>query len=135
MTTVPNVQPGAVSGFGDEEFTPAEADMPSTLKGAYDDDGGSVFDSKAQTELEGTLSPPSGESGAVAEASITNLDGSAASSGLAGDGDSTTAVAESGPPAKSALKAEWVAYAQSQGASEDDANAMTVAQLQDKYGR
>lgn len=37
-------------------------------------------------------------------------------------------------PARSASKADWVAYAVSQGATEDDAEAMTKAELVDTYG-
>lgn len=37
-------------------------------------------------------------------------------------------------PAKSASKADWVAYAVAQGAAQDEAAGMTVAQLIEKHG-
>lgn len=37
-------------------------------------------------------------------------------------------------PAKSANKPEWVAYAVTQGLSEDEANALTKEQLVERYG-
>lgn len=39
-----------------------------------------------------------------------------------------------GPPAKSASKADWVAFAVSQGADEDEADASTKDDLIEKYG-
>lgn len=41
---------------------------------------------------------------------------------------------EDSAPAKSALKEEWVKYAVSQGASEDEANDSTKEELIEKYG-
>lgn len=41
---------------------------------------------------------------------------------------------DDGRPAKSASKAEWVDYAVSQGANQDDADGMTKAELQEQYG-
>lgn len=38
-----------------------------------------------------------------------------------------------GPPAKSAAKGDWVAFAVSQGMSEEDANAATKDQLVEQY--
>jgi hypothetical protein len=38
------------------------------------------------------------------------------------------------PPAKSANKDEWVAYAESQGTSHDDAEALTKDQLIEQFG-
>ncbi|MGW4602736.1 hypothetical protein ACWENS_05600 [Streptomyces sp. NPDC004532] len=45
------------------------------------------------------------------------------------------APAPAGPPAKNAAKAEWVAYAVAQGADQAAAEALTVAQLIDQYGK
>lgn len=39
------------------------------------------------------------------------------------------------PPKPAAAKADWVAYAQSQGMFHDDADAMTKAALVEKYGK
>jgi hypothetical protein len=44
------------------------------------------------------------------------------------DGETTSA------PARSAVKADWVDYAVSQGASRDEAEGMTKDQLTDRYG-
>jgi hypothetical protein len=39
-----------------------------------------------------------------------------------------------GPPAKTAPKAEWVAFAVSKGADGDEAEGLTKQELQDLYG-
>lgn len=49
------------------------------------------------------------------------------------DAPATAAVVSDELPSKSARKAEWVAYAMSQGMTEDEANELTIAQLVEKY--
>jgi hypothetical protein len=51
---------------------------------------------------------------------------SAASGASGGDDD--------GPPARAASKSDWIVHAVSQGASQEDAEAMTKAELVEKYG-
>jgi hypothetical protein len=41
---------------------------------------------------------------------------------------------DDGPPAKAAPKADWVAFAVSTGADEDEAESLTKQELQDLYG-
>lgn len=43
-------------------------------------------------------------------------------------------VSEGGPPAKTALKEDWVAFAVSKGADEAEANALNKPDLIDLYG-
>jgi hypothetical protein len=45
-----------------------------------------------------------------------------------------TTISEGGPPAKTALKDEWVAYAVSKGADEAEADGLTKPELIDLYG-
>jgi hypothetical protein len=52
--------------------------------------------------------------------------------GTAPEGDNGPAALER--PARSASKAEWIAYAVAQGAEQDDAEAATKEQLIEQYG-
>lgn len=45
-----------------------------------------------------------------------------------------SAVSEAGPPAKTAPKADWVAFAVTKGADADEAEALTKQELVELYG-
>lgn len=60
-----------------------------------------------------------------------NEDGSA----WTGDADPAVPSVPGTRPAQAAPKAEWVGWAVAQGADPDDAEAMTKADLVDKYGK
>jgi hypothetical protein len=52
----------------------------------------------------------------------------------AGADDSLSVETDDGPPAQSALKAEWVEYAVDQGMPQDEAEAKTKADLIEDFG-
>jgi hypothetical protein len=54
--------------------------------------------------------------------------------GLAGEVEITDESADDGPPAKSASKGDWEAYARSQGATDDDLDGVTKDELIASYG-
>lgn len=63
----------------------------------------------------------------------TRLEGVSGSSGTESSGDEPVEE-DSGPPAKSATKAEWVDYAVANGADRDEAEAQTKDELIAAYG-
>lgn len=75
----------------------------------------------------------------LARGAVTPADGSegAAESILSTDDDTEVAPddAPDGPPAKSASKAEWVAYAVTQGADAADADELKKDDLIEAYGQ